>query len=689
MKKIFLITIMSCNLAYAQNIPEKKEALDSVQTLETVIINAYENNRKLIDVPAAVGVVSKTDLNRYNNTNILAALNTSPGVRMEERSPGSFRLSIRGSSLRSPFGVRNVKVYYDGIPFTDPGGNTYLNQLGFYNVQSVEIIKGPGGSVYGAGTGGVLLIKNEAGNFQPGVSVAYNGGSYNLNNLNANIRFGKEDAHNVINYQHQTSDGYRHHTASRRDVFTWDAVMKSNDQTQLQAHFLYGDLYYQTPGALTKKEYINDPRAARPAFANFPSADQAQAAIFQKTMMAGFSLKQKINENWNNTSTLYGTYSQVKNPNFRNYSRTSEPHFGGRTIFQYNRQINTVQLKINAGAEMQQSFNVQRIYNNKNGQTDSLQTDDEINNNQGFIFLQADASLSSGWSFTAGASLNEYTINFRRNSIVPPLMAKRNFNNQVAPRIAILKKLNNYISAYASLSRGFSAPTTAELLPSINVFNNTLQAESGLDYEAGARGTLFNSKLYFDINAFFYKLSHAIVQRRDASGADFFENAGSAKQNGLETLLTYEAINNPLQFVNRLFIQASNTWNNFHYGNFKQVNTDYSGNKLPGVASGTFTAAIDVNTKAGLYANTTFFYSGRIYMNDANTESTAPYNLLGLRMGYKYRSSGKIKFEVFAGAENILNEQYSLGNDINAVGGRYYNAAAGRNYYAGLILEYR
>ena len=68
---------------------------------------------------------------------------------------------------------------------------------------------------------------------------------------------------------------------------------------------------------------------------------------------------------------------------------------------------------MNAGAEMQQSFNVQRIYNNKNGQTDSLQTDDEINNNQGFIFLQGNADLSSGWTFTLGASFNKYTIDFK------------------------------------------------------------------------------------------------------------------------------------------------------------------------------------------------------------------------------------------------------------------------------------
>jgi iron complex outermembrane recepter protein len=685
MKKMLIISLLLFNSAMAQKISD----IDSSQILENIIIKAYENNRKLIDVPAAVSLVTQTDLNRYHTTSILPAMNANPGVRMDERSPGSFRLSIRGSSLRSPFGVRNVKVYFDGIPYTDPGGNTYLNQLGFYNIQSVEIIKGPGGSLYGAGTGGVLLIKNDAGKSQPGASVAYETGSYKTNNLNTNIKFGKENSYNTINYQHQTSDGYRNNTALRQDVVTWDAVMKPNDKTQLQAHFLYGDLYYQTPGALTKKEYDLNARSARPATGGFPSAEQAKAAIYQKTFLAGFSYEQKMSEDWKNTTTVYGAYSQMRNPSFRNYGRTSEPHFGGRTIFQFNKKLNTILLTLNGGGEIQQSFNTQRIYNNKNGQTDSLQTDDEIYNSQAFVFLQGNADLTNGWTFTAGASINRLTLHFTRLSVLPPVNDNRNFKNEITPRFAVLKKISKRVSVYGSIARGFSAPTTAEILPSINVFNTTLQAESGIDYEFGARGSLLKNKLYFDINAFFYKLKNAIVQRRDASSADFFENAGSAKQNGLETLVTYELINNELQFFNHLFIHASDTWNNFHYGAFKQLTNDFSGKKLPGVASQTVAAGFDVSTKVGVYSNTTFFYSGPIAMNDANTEYADPYHLLGMRIGYKYRSPKKFQWEIFTGAENILNEKYSLGNDINATGGRYYNVAPGRNYYAGIILEYK
>ncbi|HUP12808.1 MAG TPA: Plug domain-containing protein, partial [Niastella sp.] len=85
---------------------------DTASVLQTVIVKAYEQNRQLKEVSAAINVINTAELERYNNTNILPALNATPGVHMEERSPGSYRLNIRGSTLRSPFGVRNVKVYW-------------------------------------------------------------------------------------------------------------------------------------------------------------------------------------------------------------------------------------------------------------------------------------------------------------------------------------------------------------------------------------------------------------------------------------------------------------------------------------------------------------------------------------------------------------------------------------------------
>jgi iron complex outermembrane receptor protein len=196
--------------------PEKTPDTTERQLLQEVVVQAYEQNRQLADVPVAIGVITTAEWNRYSKMSIVPAMNSIPGVRMEERSPGSYRISFRGSTLRSPFGVRNVKVYLDGIPFTDPGGNTYMTQLAPFDMYSLELIKGPAGSLYGAATGGALLIKSRPNIWLPGFTAEYSHGSFNSNTINAQVRLGNEDGGNIINYSHQTSDGYQPYQSAPR-----------------------------------------------------------------------------------------------------------------------------------------------------------------------------------------------------------------------------------------------------------------------------------------------------------------------------------------------------------------------------------------------------------------------------------------------------------------------------------------
>ncbi|MFM7194790.1 MAG: TonB-dependent receptor, partial [Bacteroidota bacterium] len=64
----------------------------------------------------------------------------------------------------------------------------------------------------------------------------------------------------------------------------------------------------------------------------------------------------------------------------------------------------------------------------------------------------------------------------------------------------------------------------------------------------------------------------------------------------------------------------------------------------------------------------------------------AEYYTFAARIGYRTRSS-RYPLEFFAGGENLLDRRYSLGNDLNAVAGRYFNAAPGRMLYAGLSVR--
>ncbi|HZI26144.1 MAG TPA: TonB-dependent receptor plug domain-containing protein, partial [Chryseolinea sp.] len=206
----------ACLVSIASAIAQDPAAIDSAKILNEVVIQAYAYKRPAEEVPAAVAVVSQKDFERFSNSTLLPTANTIPGVRMEERSPGSYRFSIRGSLLRSPFGVRNVKVYWNGLPFTDGGGNTYLNLLDFSAIGSMEIIKGPGGSLYGAGTGGVILLQTPVID-ESKIQLAAIVGSYGLQRylLSGATHSKKTDVH--FQYAHQQADGYREQTAMRRD----------------------------------------------------------------------------------------------------------------------------------------------------------------------------------------------------------------------------------------------------------------------------------------------------------------------------------------------------------------------------------------------------------------------------------------------------------------------------------------
>ena len=666
----------------------QEEVSDTTQTLDEVIVKAFEQNRHLKEVTAAVNYISHSQLERFNNVSILPALNSTPGVRMEERSPGSYRMNIRGSTLRSPFGVRNVKIYWNDLPLTDPGGNTYLNQLAYYNFNSVEIIKGPGSSLYGSGSGGVILINSMPDKWTQGAKASYITGTYGLQNINAQVTLGREDHANLFSYTHQTSDGYRDHTHMRRDVVNWQTSIKANEKQELKASVLYGDLYYQTPGGLTRAEYSANPRSARPKAGTLPSADQAKAAIYQKTFLAGLSNNFWFSNNWQNSSVLYGAFTQFKNPTFRAYERRTEPHFGGRTTFKLNKETKIGQLQFLFGGEAQKGFFNTKSFANVNGNPGALQTDDDLNNWTWFVFAQADLHLKKNWNITTGASINRSAVIITRLSVANFVPVKTTFSNQWAPRIALSKKISGNIWLYGSIAKGFSPPTVAELFPGTVAINTSLQPEEGTNYEAGFKSNWLKEKLYVEVNAFSYRLSHAIVSRKDAGNATYYVNAGTTHQKGIEAQAIYTFFQAPRHFITGAQVKLSFTHDNFHYADFKQGTVDYSGKKLPSVPPNIVAATFDIQAKRGLYAAFTYFYSDPIALNDANTFYASPYHLLGGKLGWKKTVLHKYCFNLFAGADNLFDVTYSLGNDINASGDRYYNAAARRNYYIGLNFQW-
>lgn len=663
-------------------------AADSARTLNEVVISAFEQHRIQTLCPIAVTAITAANADRYNKTSLVSGMNTIAGVRMEERSPGSYRLSIRGSSLRSPFGVRNVKVYWNNIPVTDAGGNTYFNEFAFNNFATIEVFKGPAGSMYGAGTGGLVLLNSFDNSWNPGVQAEYVTGSYGLQNILVTANIGDKGNRNIITYAHNQSDGYRDHTYSRKDNVSFVTQLRRTDKQQLTGSFFYTDMLYETPGGLTKAEWTANPRQARPAAGGFPSADQAKATIYQKTFIAGITNQYIIAPGFKNTTTLSGSFAQVKNPTFRNYERRIEPGPSGRTVFSYEKKIHDTKIQWVAGGEWQEGYYNTQVSNNRRGYPDTLQTNDDIRYNNFSVFTQADISIAGSWFITAGASVNRAEVNFRRLNVYPVQVQSLTYKNEWSPRLAVLKKIGNNNSVFASVTRGFSPPGISELLPSTGIITTSLQPEEGINYELGARASLLHNRLRLEAIGFYFDLDHALVTRKDASNADYYVNAGNTKQRGLECSAGYTQ-SFYHSFIKYISVQSALTLSDFTYGSYRKDTASYNGNRLPGVPNSAFSVAADLQSFKGYYLSATWYSSARQYLDDANSASAGAYQLLGARIGWKQPGyAAGIKLGIYAGADNLLDQNYSLGNDINANGGRYYNPAARRNYYAGLSVQW-
>lgn len=678
------ISISTIVLVLTALLAKSQEVTDTAG-LKEVVIKAYFSDHSLLDVPASVSVINQQILQSQPPKSLLPAINTAPGVRMEERSPGSYRLSIRGSLLRSPFGIRNVKIYLDDFLLTDAGGNTYLNVLDATNVNRIEILKGPEGSIFGANSGGVVLINSgrqglDSSFFSAGISA----GSYGLVQQNLSFQEQRKDFEIVVNQAFQRSDGYRENSAMNRKSFQIIPKWKYSSSAELSSLLMYSDLQYETPGGLTLAQFQENPRLARPGTGSSPGAAEQKAAIYNRTGLLGISHSKSFTNRFKHVLSLTGSFTDFKNPFITTYELRKEKTVGLRTYIELHGR-NEDSWSWQSGIEAQQTDSEKRNFNNVSGEMGERQDFIDFKAYQGFFFSRFSSRITSRLKTEMALSINYYKYGFK--SIYPTVSNQetKTFKTQLMPRIALSYALAKDVVFRASASRGYSPPTIEEVRPSSRVVNTLIEPESGWNYEAGFRISALNNKVYLDAVTFSYHLKDAIVRRVDAADTEYFVNAGSTAQNGIELQLNTWLL--PLKgkgVLRGLKIAESYTHSRFVFNEYIFNSSDFSGNRLTGVPEHNLVTAISLYFPLDIKLYLQHNYVSKIPLNDANTVFADRYNLLQMRLDCRIPNLRNLN--LFAGLDNLLNSSYSLGNDLNAFGSRYFNPAPMANVYGGMKI---
>ena len=651
------------------------------QNLGSVQVEGFLRESNTQKQAGAISLIKPNEFNRFNAISMVNAVNTLPGIRFEERAGGSYRVSIRGSSIRSPFGVRNVKVYWNGIPFTEPGGNTFINLLDLSNVGSLEIIKGPSGSLFGAGTGGTIKIKSTSlGDMANKVELGLSGGSFGLRKAKLSLNALNDQTSMTLKYASQSSDGYRDHNEFDRKTMELDLVLFSEKNRTVMAGLLYSNLFYEIPGGLNPDQLTLNPRQAR------PGSESQNASIANKMTLLRIGQEYNWSSGLSNETNIYGSFSEFANPFNLDFKRDNQQVFGGRSVF--NRQLKKFELT--AGGEYQYSFFDGKNFGNVGGQADTVRFVDEVITTSANVFGQANFELSEGLFFNAGLSVNtlEYDINRLIDAFGnSPQRVEKKFKTAWLPRIAISKKLNDGLSAHLSLSKGFSPPSTTEVRTNEGTLSLGLEPEKGTNYEFNLRGNLLKKSVSFDLAAFLFKLDETIVSNPDSQGVVLFANAGNTYQQGLELQLNGNLLSSETGFIREINTGVSYTYHDFEYRNYVKGANDFSGNALPGTAPSIFNFKMDITLSKGFSVNMNYQYVDPVPLNDANNFYSNAYHLVNTRFSYENLGS-KSLLNLFFGIDNLTNAHYSLGNDLNAFGRRYFQPAPEINYYFGLNIKF-
>lgn len=164
---------------------------DAAQGVGEIVVTAQKRAERLIDTPQSVTAVSTADLQKLGATQLVDFVNTVPGLQFATQGAGKSTVSLRGITTGNDVS-QTVGIYVDEVPYGSSSafvkGALLALDVGLFDLDRIEVLRGPQGTLYGASSmGGIFKYVTRAPSFagfggsaQAGISSTHAGGtSYN------------------------------------------------------------------------------------------------------------------------------------------------------------------------------------------------------------------------------------------------------------------------------------------------------------------------------------------------------------------------------------------------------------------------------------------------------------------------------------------------------------------------------
>lgn len=671
------------------------QAQGALALFDPVVVTATRAQARAFDVPASVDIVDGSDIrNGQPAINLSETLVRVPGVFAANRQnyAQDLQISSRGFGARAAFGVRGVRLYQDGIPVTMPDGQGQTGSFNLLSTQRIEVLRGPFSTLYGNASGGVIAVFSEDGVAPPVLTASGGLGSYDQWTAGLKLRGAAGRASYVVAGNEFVTDGFREHSAARRDLVNAKLRYDVGDATRVT---LIGTSQYQPetqdPLGLTRAQWEGDPRQADPVASLFDT----RKTINQ--LQGGAALEHRFDAATSLHVASYGGRRRVRQYlGFTGVGATSsggvvdlDRDFAGvGARLTWRTQAFGHPLALTIGADADRMEERRRGFVNNFGALGDLRRDEDDTVRSTDAFVQAEWRVGPALAATLGIRTSVVRYESEDRYVVGPNpddSGSRRFTN-TSPVLGLVYSATPDLNVYASYGEGFETPTFAELAyrPGGPGLNFALVPAQSRAFEVGAK---LRAAPAHRVNVALFRTDtdDEIVTDTATGGRTTFKNVGETRRYGAE--LVWDAML-PWNLRGHLAL----TWiraefsDSFASGTPAQIVP--SGNRLPGVperqAYGELAWA--PGGFGGFAVAAELLHVGKLFVNDRNTDAAPAYTIANLRAGFE-RMHGKAKLAGFVRVNNVFDRKYVGSVIVGDTNGRFFEPAPGRNWFVGASVD--
>lgn len=641
-----------------------------------VVVTAQRREERLKDVPLTVTAISAAQIAQsgIGGSRELAAL--TPGVTIQTTGAAA-QATVRGigNTVVGGNSESPVALYVDGVYIA----SQYAAVFDLANIESVQVLKGPQGTLFGRNaTGGALLVTTTrpADHFTGKITASY--GRFDDKRVSGYISGPITDS-----LSFDIAGSYHDDNGYTRDVLRNTRLSTYNEKS------LRGKLEF-APDSDTSIMLIGDyswlrdnsPTSIGPmpgtkpqiATAFVPSEPYQLALTFDPigtVKGGGVSLQIKHD---------FGAFTLKSITAYRHgnvFSLTDQDRVAA-AVSRIDQKIvqNTLSQEVTLASSQpgRLQWIIGGFYFGDTTPTYTLSNlalvvDARLGTNAYAGFGEVTYAVTDKLKLTGGVrySYEEKTA-FTRRATGTPLTAFRSVTaDSWTPRFSAIYAINDASNVYATYSKGFKSGLFAA-----TVFNGAaVEPEKITSYEVGYK--LADGPISFNLAGFYYDYSNLQVTTRTASGLQTLLNAANAKIYGLDADFS-------ARLGSGFRVRLAGAYTHSAYKNFTSApiytpnpaggNTlstgDVSGNPLVRTPRYTANAGVSYETQLGsgtLDASADFYYNSGFAWTFDNNYRQGDYALVNAQIGWS--PDGRLRFSVFG--KNLTDKVYPLGVSVSGL----------------------